>query len=265
VLSKVARLPTRTVRYLETGSGTPVVLLHAFPLNADQWLPQLHRAPQGWRVIAPDFRGFRGNDLGAAPDFVSIDTYAADIFELMAHLDIPSARVCGVSMGGYVAFAMLRRDARRVTSLVLADTRAAADSDEARAKRDRTLKLVRDEGGGGLAALMVPQLLGKSTLAEQPDLADAVTRLVRESSIEGLAAAILAMKQRPDSTPALASITCPTTVVCGDEDTITPVSEAEAMQRAIPGSRLVILPRAGHLSNLEAPRLFNDVLFTRYA
>jgi pimeloyl-ACP methyl ester carboxylesterase len=263
VLSKVARLPTRVVRYLETGSGTPVVLLHAFPLNADQWLPQLHRAPHGWRVIAPDLRGFRGQDVGAAAERVTMDTYAADVLELMAHLDVTAARICGVSMGGYVAFAMLRRAPQRVASLVLADTRASADTEEGRARRDRTLKVLEDDGPSGLARFMIPQLLGRTTLEQQPDLADAVIRLVEASASDGLAAAILAMKQRPDSTELLGSIACPTTVVCGEEDTITPVQDAEIIHQVIPDSRLVVLPGAGHLSNLEAPGAFNDALFAR--
>jgi 3-oxoadipate enol-lactonase len=260
---KTARLPTRSVRYLEVGTGAALVLLHAFPLSADQWLPQLSRVPRGWRVVAPDFRGFGGQALAPAADGAAIgmDTYAADTFELMSHLEIDRAVVCGLSMGGYVAFAMVRRAAERVTGLVFADTRAAADTDEGRAGRDRMLEVLEQDGLTGVASAIVPKLLGAATRREQPDLADAVTRLIESNRADGIAAAIRALKDRPDSTGLLSSISCPTTILCGDEDVLTPPADSEAMHRAIRHSRLVILPRAGHLSNLENPLGFNDALF----
>jgi pimeloyl-ACP methyl ester carboxylesterase len=263
VRSRVANLPARSVRYLEAGSGTPVVLLHAFPLNAEQWLPQLARVPPGVRVVAPDLRGFAGSEpfAGLPSPSVSMDIYAADVLELMAHLEMPRAVVCGLSMGGYVALAMIRKAPARVSGLLLADTRATADTVEGRAGRDRMLELVAKEGPSAVAVAMVPKLLGETTRREQRDLADAVTRLVESSSKDGIAAAIRAMKDRPDSTSVLASIACPASIVCGDEDMLTPVADSEAMHRAIAGSELVVLPRAGHLSNLENAAAFNDVLY----
>jgi 3-oxoadipate enol-lactonase len=166
-------------------------------------------------------------------------------------------------MGGYVAFGILRQAARRVAALVLADTRAAADTQEGRAARDQMMKLLEQEGPAGVAESMAPKLVGRTTAAEQPDLVEAVKRLIQSNGAGAIAAAIRALKDRPDSTRLLGSISCPTTIVCGAEDTLTPPSDSEAMHRAIAHSRLVILPRAGHLSNLEDPFGFSEALFSR--
>jgi len=266
VKTQTANLLHRSLRYLEAGEGQAMLLLHAFPLSADQWLPQLHRVPKGWRFIAPDLRGFRG----AGPAFedpglgeLSIDDYADDVIQLMSHLDIDRAAVCGVSMGGYVAFGMLRRAPKRVTGLVLANTRATADTEEGRAGRDKMIDLVMREGAAAIAREMVPKLLGATSRANQPDLEDAVHRLIHMNSPEGIAAALRALKTRPDSTPLLAGITCPTLVISGEEDVIIPPKEAQTLQAAIPGSKLTVFPKVGHLSNLETPNEFSRLLETR--
>jgi len=263
VFSKVAHLPERSVRYFEAGAGQPVVWLHAFPLSAEQWLPQFAKVPPGWRFIAPDLRGFRGARAAfeeIALDGITMDDYAADVLALMSHLEIDRAVVAGSSMGGYVAFAMLRRAAARVRGLILVGTRAGADTDEARAGRDRMLDLVGREGVGAIAREMVPKLLGATTRREQPDLADALARLIETNSAGAVAAAIRALKARPDSRPLLPAIQCPTVIVAGDEDAIIPRAEAEAMHAAIPGATLQILPKIGHLPNVEGTGLFSTVL-----
>jgi pimeloyl-ACP methyl ester carboxylesterase len=255
------------VRYLDAGGGKTLVLLHAFPLHADQWLPQLARVPPDWRVVAPDLAGFHGRDPACAgpPDAVTIDGYARDVFEFMTHLDIRRAAIAGLSMGGYIALAMLRLAADRVAGLALADTKATADTDDARAGRDRLIALALSEGAAAVADAMLPRLLGSTTRREQPDLSDAVHRLIAANTADGIVAASRAMKVRPDSTAALQSAACPVTIICGDEDEPTPVADARAMQRVAPHARLVIIPRAGHLSNLENPLPFNAALaaFTR--
>jgi len=130
---------------------------------------------------------------------------------------------------------------------------ADADSDEARAGRDRMIKLAADEGPAAIAREMVPKLVGETTKKLQPDLLEAVRRLIMMNSAEGISTALGALRDRPDSTPLLAAIDFPTLIIAGNEDAIIPVTEAQAMHRAIPGSSLVVLPRAGHLSNLEDP------------
>jgi pimeloyl-ACP methyl ester carboxylesterase len=253
------------VRYLDAGSasGRVLILLHAFPLSADQWLPQMLRVPLGWRYVAPDLRGFRGRVPAFEDqtlDGISIDTYAADTFELMTHLAIPAAGVVGLSMGGYVALAMTRQAPARVWGLVLANTRASADSADGRAARDAMVALVRSNGMAAVADQMLPKLLGATTRREQPDLEDALRGLIECNSADGVAAALGAMRDRTDSTASLASIACPVTVIGGGEDAVVPREETEAMHAAIPGARLVVLPRAGHLSNLEDAAGFRRAL-----
>jgi pimeloyl-ACP methyl ester carboxylesterase len=239
------------------------VLLHAFPLSADQWLPQLHRVAPGCRYVAPDLRGFRGSGIAFEEtqlDGVTTDDYAADVLELMSHLDIDQAVIAGLSMGGYVAFALLRRAPARVSGLVLADTRPGADSAEGRAARDAMVELVGRDGAAAVATQMLPKLLGETTQREQPDLSDAVRRLIELNTPEAIAAGALALKTRPDSTPLLSTIAVPTTILCGAEDVLTPPAESRAMQAAIAGSQLVMLPGAGHLSNLESAAAFSSAL-----
>ena len=251
------------MRYHEAGSGRALLLLHAFPLSADQWLPQLHRVPPGWQFVAPDLRGFRGVGPAFVPtglDDVTMDDYAEDVVALMNHLDIARAVICGLSMGGYVAFALMRRIPDRVFGLVLADTRAAADSAEGRAGRDAMRALLQRDGPAGVARVMLPRLLGETARRDQPDLGDVVQGMIAANAPEAMAAAIAAMKARPDSTPLLSTLACPTLVICGDEDILTPPRESEAMAAAMAAASFVRLPGAGHLSNLEAPLAFNRAL-----
>lgn len=261
--TKYAHLLDRTVRYHEAGSGRTCILLHAFPLSADQWLPQMHRVPPGWRFIAPDVRGFRG--MGDAYQDVGLEsatmaTHAADVLQLMNHLDADRAVVGGVSMGGYITLAVTRAAAGRLDGIVLADTRAGADTEEGRAARDAMIAKVQAEGVDAIADAMLPKLLGATTQQEQPDLIEAVRDIIVRNSPEAIASALGAMKTRPDSTPGLAGITCPALIVCGTEDVLTPPPESASMAEAVPGAHAVFLPKVGHLSNLEAPLAFNVAL-----
>ena len=251
------------MRYLESGKGRALVLLHGFPLNAEEWLAQLAAAPAGWRVIAPDMRGFRGTGSVDSPlnADMTVDDCASDVIALMSHLEIERAVICGLSMGGYVTLALVKKAPERVAGLVLANTRAGADSAEGRAARDRMIDLVRREGPSAVAREMLPKLLGETTKRDQPDLVDVVRGLAEANTADGLAAAIHAMKTRPDSTPMLGSIRCPTLVITSDEDTLIPPSESEKMASEIPGATLHVIPHAGHLSNLERPKEFSKALF----
>lgn len=256
-----ARLATRSVRYLEAGEGRPLVLLHAFPLSAEQWLPQLARVPPGWRFVAPDLRGFGGPPPEPVMDGeITMDTHASDVFELMAHLDMPSAVVCGLSMGGYVAMAMVRKASERLRGLLLADTRAAADSEEGRVNRDRMLVRLSEGGPRAIADDMLPKLLGATSAREQPDLGEALRRTIEETHPEGIAAGLRALKRRPDSTESLRQLRCPVLVVVGDEDVITPPAEAQELHALVDGAQLARIHGAGHLSNLESPAEFNHIL-----
>lgn len=248
----------RRASWLEAGAGWPVILVHAFPLNAAMWRPQLERLPEGWRLIAPDLRGF-GRD-GSAARSLTVDDYAADVLLLMDALAIDEAVIGGLSMGGYVTLAMFRQAPERFTGMVLADTRASADTPQAREARTRMRELVAREGARGVAQQMLPKLLAGATSRERPEVVSATRALIEAAPASSIDAAIGAMLHRPDATPLLATISCATLVLVGEEDAITPPAEAEAMQRAIPRSRLTIVPGAGHLSNLDQPDVFSRAL-----
>jgi pimeloyl-ACP methyl ester carboxylesterase len=254
-------LGRRRIRYLEAGAGWPVVLIHAFPLNADMWRPQLQRVPEGWRFIAPDLRGF---GPAQSPDdeaeAVTLDDFAADVSLLLDHLEISTAVIGGVSMGGYVTFALFRLEPDRFTGVILADTKAQADTPEGREARQQMIELVRAKGTGAVADQMLPKLLGESTRRARPEVQAEVRAMIESAPAGAVAAAVQAMMSRPDSTPDLARISCPALVVVGTEDVITPVRDAEAMQQGIVRSVLVTIPAAGHLSNLESPDTFSQAV-----
>jgi pimeloyl-ACP methyl ester carboxylesterase len=191
---------------------------------------------------------------------MSMERYASDVFDLMIHLGAPTATVVGLSMGGYVALAMLMADPARLDGLVLADTRAAADGPDARAARDRMVDLVRRGGPPAVADEMLGKLLGETTRRERPQVVAAVRHLIESNGPDGIEAAILAMKHRQDHSLRLGTITCPTVVICGVEDGVTTAGECEAMSRQIPGGRFVRIEGAGHLSNLEAAEAFTTAI-----
>jgi pimeloyl-ACP methyl ester carboxylesterase len=222
------------------------------------WEAQLALAGLGWHVIAPNVRGVDGQD--ADPPANTIDDYAADIIDLLDGLHIEDAVVGGLSMGGYVAFAILRHAPSYIRALVLADTRSQADTPEGLEGRRRLLTVVKEHGADAVADQMIPRLLGETTKASRPELADHVRGLIRSNSSEAIAGGIRALMSRPDSTPQLVSIHVPTLIVVGEEDVITPPSAAEELHAGIAGSELVRIPGAGHLSSLEQPAAFNSAL-----
>lgn len=245
------------IGYEDVGQGLPVVFLHGFPHDRSLWAPQLGALMDRCRCIAPDMRGF-GESTVRGP--YSMNRYADDVVALLDALHIERAVIAGLSMGGYVAFAMWRRHRARVRALVLADTRAGADSTEGRAKRRTMIETVRAEGLEPLLDSQVTGMLGKTTREKHPELGDAVRRMLARAPAEGVAGALEAMIARPDSTDTLATIDVPTLIVVGDEDVLTPPRESRAMHEAIRASRLEVLSGAGHLSNLERPAAFNHVV-----
>ncbi|HKS07869.1 MAG TPA: alpha/beta hydrolase [Gemmatimonadaceae bacterium] len=242
--------------YDDVGSGLPVVFLHGFPHDRSLWSSQLGAAALPTRCIAPDLRGF-GESEGSA---TTIDDYASDVIALMSALGIVKAVVVGLSMGGYVAMAMWRRNPRMVRALVLVDTKATADTDEGRAKRTEQIAFAKARGSAALADALMPGMVGKATRAMRPDLTERIHGMLARASTNGVVGALTAMRDRPDSTPTLATITVPALIIVGDEDVLTPVSDARAMNAGIAGSRLEIVNGAGHLSNVERPAAFNHLL-----
>ena len=248
----------RIVRYLEGGLGRPVILLHAFPVTADIWGPQITRVPKGWRFIAPDFRGFGGSSIDETD--VGMDDYANDVLKLMDALHIDEAVIGGLSMGGYVAFAAFRQAPTRIAGLMLADTRSTADSEDGLRARRSLLELAREKGLTAVAEQMLPKLLGETSHRERADVVAEVRRQIHANPLTGVEAAIYALMKRPDSTPDLPLISCPTIVLVGAEDTVTPPSEAEALAVGIRNAELAVIPKAGHLSALEAAEDFSTTI-----
>lgn len=257
-------LDARTLSYLDSAPGDRtarvLVLIHAFPLGAGMWEGQLRALPPGWRLIAPDLRGFGGSTIEANEPDPSIDDYATDVADVLRELGIRSAVIGGCSMGGYAAFALFRSAPQLVEAAVLVDTRAGADTSEGRANRRSMLALLDREGPSGVGRDMMPKLLGRTTLSERPEIEPLVRRLIKQQPAEALRGAIRRMMLRPDSTAVLQGLTVPALVVVGEEDQLTPPDEARRIADLIPGAQLAVLPGAGHLPNLEHPRLFNDTL-----
>jgi len=222
------------------------------------WERQLALAEAGWHVIVPQLRGFDGG-AGERPAS-SVDDFAGDVIDLLDSLHIDEAVIGGLSMGGYVAFAVLRHAARYVHALVLADTKPQADSAEALEGRKRLLQTLEAKGPAGVADEMIPKLLGETTRRERPDVVGRVRELILANPSGAIAGAIRALMSRPDSTGLLPAIHVPTLILVGVEDTVTPVANALEMQKAIAGAELVEVPGAGHLSNLEQPEMFDAAL-----
>jgi len=244
-----------TLAFTERGQGPACLLVHAFPFDARMWEPQIEAIAPTHRVIAPDLRGFgRSANL---PPARTVDEHADDLVELLDRLGIENAAVVGLSMGGYIAFALMRRHPSRVRALVLADTKATADGEEAKRNRQAIIDLVREQGPAALMQKLLPNLIAA-------DADEAVKQKVLEiggsQTVEAVANALMALRDRPDSTELLSRIAVPTTVIVGEQDTISPVAEMQAIARAIPDASFTVLKGAGHLSNLERPSAFDDAL-----
>jgi 3-oxoadipate enol-lactonase len=253
----IAVVDSLEMGYDDVGTGLPMLLVHAFPLNRTMWAPQVSALVERCRCIAADFRGF--GESSVRPPY-SIEQYADDLAHLLDVLRIDKVVLAGCSMGGYVAFAFWRRHRSRVRALVLSDTRAGADSDKALARRRALIEVARTEGSTAIANLQIAGMVGKTTREKQPDTYDAVHRMIAQAPVEGIVGALEAMMLRADSTALLGSIDVPTLIVVGDEDALTPVKEARAMHERVAGSRLEVIAQAGHLASVERPAAFNHVL-----
>ncbi len=239
-----------SLHYLSEGEGEPILFLHAFPLHAEMWRGELATLADGWRTIALDARGFGGSV--PVPEALTMEMIADDAAALLEHLRLERAVVVGLSMGGYAALAFARRHAARLRALVLADTRASADTEEGAANRLRFAAEARERGAPWAADQLLPKLLSPG--ADQA-LVARVRQLILEARPEAIAAAQLGMARRADQHALLPAIRCPTLVICGQQDGLTPLDESRALTTAIPGARLTELP-GGHLSNLESGAAF---------
>jgi pimeloyl-ACP methyl ester carboxylesterase len=241
-------------------AGTTVILLHGFPHDRGLWTNQaqaLDSAFPDTRLLIPDLPGF---GRSTPPSESTMDAYADAVAAVLDASGVGTAVVGGLSMGGYVTLAFWRRHPSRVGALLLMDTKATADAEPARAKRQALIADVAREGVGPTVPSLIPGQLGKTTRETQPALVERVEVMLRRAPEEGVICAATAMMNRIDSTPTLDTITVPTLVIVGDEDALTPVSDAIAMSSLIRGSRLVTIAGAGHLSPLEAPDVVNAAI-----
>jgi 3-oxoadipate enol-lactonase len=246
------------VHYLDAGSGdgTPLVLLHAFPLHAEMWAPQLEALSAHRRVVAPDLLGFGGTDAPETMFRYTMQGFADLVAGLLDRLGLHRVVLGGLSMGGYVAFAFLRQYPERVAGLILSDTRPGADTTQVYERRADQQDQVARVGTTALIEVLLAGLLCDDTRAQRAELVERVRGLMANPAA-GYIGALEAMKHRPDSTAELAAVSVPTLVLVGEDDALSPPDVARDMQARIPGAQLAVLPHAGHLSNLEAADDFN--------
>lgn len=240
------------------GRGMPLLFVHGFPLNKSMWQAQTHELANAFTVLAPDLRGHGQSDAPAG-DY-SMDLFADDLKTLLDHLGLPKVLLVGLSMGGYVAFAFQRKYPDSLLGLVLADTRAPADSPEAKQGREKTAQTVQRDGVGPVAKDLTLRLLAPTTVANNPELVEKVRHMLESTPVNGWLGDLHALANRPDSTPTLTSIRCPTLVIVGAQDVVTPPADAAMLVKGISNALLVTIPNAGHLTPLEQPALFNRAL-----
>jgi len=256
-MSEGARTP---LAYTVDGpkDGTPLVLLHGFPLDHTMWDDQKDLGDLGFRLVLPDLRGH-----GKSPTFDEPSTMARcadDVFRLMDHLGFPRFVLAGFSLGGYVALQMTVQAPERIEGLILTDTRAEPDSAEGKAGRAKTIQALQTDGMKALVESMVPKFLTERGREKHPDVVERLTRTILRNPVKGAIHALEGMAERPDQRPNLAKIRAPTLIVVGAEDKLTPPEAAIAMKAAIPDSQIRILTGAAHLSTLEAAEAYNHVV-----
>jgi 3-oxoadipate enol-lactonase len=233
------------------GEGPAILFIHGYPHDRSIWAHPM-AVLEGYRRIAPDLRGMGESD---APDLgYSIETYAGDLAALLDTLGVEEVVLCGLSMGGYVAFEFLRRWRRRVRGLVLMDTRAEADTAEAKRGRDAAAATARESGAAAVATALLPRMLAPTTLSGSPGVVDRVRAMMASTPVAGIVGALGAMRDRVDSAELLLTLAgLPTLVIVGEDDALTPPAQVRAMADAIPGATLAAIPGAGHLPPVERP------------
>lgn len=255
-----ARINGIELEWRDRGTGEAILMIHGFPLNSAMWGSQLTRLSPDWRVVAPDLRGFGASDVGDEPVF-SMDLMARDLAALLDHLGIERAVICGLSMGGYVAFEFFRQFRHRVRALVLCDTRAGTDSpDTQRARGALAEQVVAENTIAPLVETLLPKLIGVRTSRRNPGVVALVKAMMYEARPDSVARALQGMAARADSEPLLRSIDVPALILVGSDDVITNRGQAEMMARGIRGARIEVVAGAGHVPPVEQPEAFNQIL-----
>jgi 3-oxoadipate enol-lactonase len=253
-----AKIHGITLAFNDQGIGPPIIFLHAFPLNRAMWQAQELTLSSQFRVITIDLRGHGESD---APLWrYTLEQAAGDVIGLLDHLSIQRATFVGLSMGGYILFALYRKYAHRVQGLVLADTRAQADTLEGKEGRFQMAQTAYKNGPSAIADIMIPKLLSPATVQSNSELVQRVRRMIEGNQVSAIAGDLMAMAERPDSVPLLQEIACPTQIIVGEQDLPTPPADAKLLADHIRDARFAIIPAAGHLSNMEQPGLFNEAV-----
>ncbi|MFI2352460.1 alpha/beta fold hydrolase [Streptomyces sp. NPDC019443] len=250
-----------TLHYDDLGpsGGLPVLLIHGHPFNRSLWAPQATALSEaGYRVIAPDLRGY--GDSSATPGKVFLSDFADDLAGLLTHLGIEQAVVGGVSMGGQIAMEFQRRHPHRVLALVLSDTSAPAETHEGKEFRNRLADRLIAEGMDGYAGEVIDKMLAAYNVAALPDTAAHVLDMMRATNPRGAAAALRGRAERPDYRETLAAVRTPVLIIVGADDVYTPLADAEAIHRLVPHATLTVIDQAGHLPGVEQPERFNAAL-----
>jgi len=243
-------IDSAAIEYTIMGQGPDVVLLHPFPVTHAFWLPIAERLAHRYRLILPDLRGHGASVPGDGPAMMA--KHAADILAVCRDAKVTRAVFVGVSIGGYILFELWRTDRNTVRALILADTRASADTPEARATRLQSADDVLVRGPDAFLDGLLPKLVGETTRRNRPDIASTIRRLMQQTPA-GIAAVQRGMAGRPDSVATLATINVPTLVLAGSEDVLTPVADAQTMHQKISGATLHVIPEAGHYALYEKP------------
>jgi|SRR5690242_15735408 len=239
------------ISYQVMGRGPSVLLLHPFPVHHEFWHPAAQSLSSHYRLIMPDLRGHGDSGVGDGP--ATMEKHAHDLARILDHAGADRAVIVGVSIGGYAVFEFWKRFRPRVTAIVLCNTKAQADTPEARAGRLKAADNVMQTGCEPFFESMIPKLLGKSTIETRPDLVAGALRMMRKMSPNSVAQVQRGMAERPDSVAVLKTINVPALLITGDEDAATGPAEAELMRSNISGSEMKVIARAGHYSAWEQP------------
>jgi 3-oxoadipate enol-lactonase len=251
----------RTVNYVEQGSseGLPVVFIHGFPFSHKMWDPQIRELPNDIHAIVYDVRGHGSSDVGDG--HFTIELFVDDLIALLDHLAIEKAVICGISMGGYIALRAIERHAKRIGGLILCDTKSESDSDDAKIKRTTSIKIIKESGVSVFTEDFLKAIFYEKTFSTNPDAVETIRQIMRTNSPLGMCGTLLALASRTDTTQVLSSINIPTCILVGEHDKLIPTPVAQEMHKVIAGSELHILSNAGHMSNLENIKDFNEHLF----
>jgi len=239
------------ISYEVVGNGAPVVLLHPFPAHHDFWRTSLQQLPSRYTLILPDLRAHGSSGTGEGP--ATMEKHCADLIRLLSDVRVARCVFVGVSIGGYILFEFWRRHRERISALVLCNTKAKADTAEAKAGRLQSAAKVIEQGVEAFAEEMLSKVLGQTTRSTRPDLVDGARKMMLRMSAEDVSLTQKGMAERPDSVPTLKSMNVPTLIITGDEDTMTGVAEADLMRQHIVNSQMKVIGKAGHYSPWEQP------------